>query len=54
MWAAYTLGVVDGRGASIRAVKRMLQHAAREIRVRGAEATLEQGDPYPLVIEHSY
>lgn len=37
MWAAYTLGVVDGRGASIRAVKRMLQHAAREIRVRGAE-----------------
>eukprot|EP00435_Cladocopium_sp_Y103_P049634 s577_g15.t1 len=37
MWAAYTLGVVDGRGASIRAVKRMLQHAAREIRVRGAQ-----------------
>eukprot|EP00434_Breviolum_minutum_P019791 symbB.v1.2.017463.t1/scaffold1361.1/size175804/3 len=37
MWAAYTLGVVDGRGASILAVKRMLQHAAREIRVNGAK-----------------
>ena len=38
MWAAYTLGVVDGRGASILAVKRMLQHAAREIKFNGAKA----------------
>lgn len=36
MWSAYRLGVRDGRGASVRAVKRMLQHGAREIRVRQA------------------
>ena len=38
MWAAYSLGVKDGRGASMRAVKRMLQHGAREIKVRQAQA----------------
>ena len=37
MWAAYTLGV-HGKGPTTRAVKRMLQHAAREIRTSGAQA----------------
>ncbi|CAE7242125.1 slc44a2 [Symbiodinium sp. CCMP2456] len=36
MWGAYTLGV-HGRGPTTRAVKRMLQHAAREIRTSGAQ-----------------
>ncbi|CAE7493266.1 unnamed protein product [Symbiodinium sp. CCMP2592] len=36
MWAAYTLGV-HGKGPTTRAVKRMLQHAAREIRTSGAQ-----------------
>ncbi|CAJ1376714.1 unnamed protein product [Effrenium voratum] len=37
MWAAYSLGIRDFRGSSALAVKRMLQHAAREIRNHGAK-----------------
>ncbi|CAK8987285.1 Uncharacterized protein SCF082_LOCUS910 [Durusdinium trenchii] len=32
MWAAYSLGVAERKGSAQRAVKRMLQHGAREIR----------------------
>lgn len=37
MWAAYSLGVAERKGSAQRAVKRMLQHGAREIRVRLAK-----------------
>ena len=49
MWAAYSLGV-HGRGPSVRAVKRMLQHAAREIRNGGAQAGTAGTDSWYILV----